>query len=293
MRRAKAAAGALAVAGALAAAVVSVSGCGAAATLDPVARAAEVTSQQPGARISLSMQLSSPSLSSGPLAITATGYVDARDKMGVMNMDLSRVPGISTLSGNGTAQIVFQYPVIYMDMPFLAGKLPEGKTWMKLDIRAAAQAAGVDSSQLGSFDQMDPSQFLSYLRASSGGVVSFGSETIDGTTTTHYHATLQLSDIVGRLPGDEQAAVRAGLEKLGEAGAIPVDVWVDSLGRVRREQLAIGAGAPAGAPVSGTITIDYKSFGAIPPIVAPPASEVFDATAAADAALKNGLSGGS
>jgi hypothetical protein len=270
--------------------IVAASGCGASATLDPIAQAAEVTSHQAGSHISLSMRFSAPSLPGG-IAITASGYIDERDKSGVMNMDLSHVPGISSLPGNGIAQMMFKYPVIYMNMPFLAGKLPNGKTWMKLDLRAAAKAAGIDASQLSSIDQVDPSQFLSYLRASSGGILSFGSEKVDGTTTTHYHATLQLDHIVESLPGDEQAAVRSSLEKLGESGSIPVDVWVDGQGRVRREQIEIGAGAPAGTPVSGTITIDYTSFGPVPAITPPPDSQVFDATAAASAEIKGGQGG--
>ncbi|HEY7961281.1 MAG TPA: hypothetical protein VID29_05100 [Solirubrobacteraceae bacterium] len=275
---------------ALVAGAVAVSGCGASATLDPIARAAEVTSEQSGARISLTMQFSSAALP-GAVSMTATGYVDERHKAAAMSMDFSHVPGMASLSGNGTMRMVFLYPVIYMNMPLLAGKLPAGKTWLKLDIGAASKAAGVDLSQMSSFNQADPSQFLSYLRASSGGVVSFGREMVNGTETTHYHAALALSRIAQRLPGDQQAAVRAALEKLGESGSLPVDVWVDGLGRVRREQIAIGAGASSGTPLSGTITIDFTSFGAVPPITAPAAAEVFDATAAVSARMQGGQGG--
>jgi hypothetical protein len=280
---------ALGAVGALAAGGAAVSGCGASAALDPVARAAEVTGQQTGARISLTMQFSSPQLPSG-FAITADGYVDERDRSGELTMDLSQLPGGSTLlGGQGTLRMVFQYPVIYLDMSSLAGRLPEGKTWMKLDVGKLAQAAGIEASQLSSINQADPSQFLDYLRASSGSVVTLGSESVDGVSAIHYRATIQLSRILERLPSDQQAAARATLEKLGESGSIPVDVWVDAHGRVRREQLAISssggiAGATAG--VSGTVTIDYQSYGAIPPIVPPPANQVFDAGAMIAAGLK-------
>jgi hypothetical protein len=266
----------------------AVSGCGASATLDPVARAAEVTSQQTGAQISLTMQFSAPQLPSG-FAITADGYVDERDRSGELTMNLSQLPGGSTLlGGQGTLQLIFQDPVIYMDMSSLAGRLPEGKTWMELDVGKLAQAAGIEVPQLSSITQADPSQFLDYLRASSGDVVALGSESVDGVSTTHYRATIQLSRILERLPSDQQAAARAALEKLGDSGSIPVDVWVDAQGRVRREQLAISSsGGIAGAEVvSGTVTIDYQSYGAIPPIVPPPASQVFDASAMIAAELK-------
>ncbi|MFI5009189.1 MAG: hypothetical protein ACHQDY_02830 [Solirubrobacterales bacterium] len=276
---------AIAALGAMAALVaggVAVSGCGASATLDPIARAAEVSSQQTGVTIAMSMQFSSPALPGGSYAITANGSFDERAHTGQMTMDLSGVPGLSSLPGGGDGQvrIVMVYPDIYMNMPFLAGKLPEGKTWMKLDIGKAAAAAGVDSSSLSSLDQSDPTQFLEYLRGSSGGVVSFGSETIEGVPTTHYHGTLELSRVLSKLPGSEQAAAKAALEKLGTGDAFPVEVWIDAQGRVRRMEMSLG-GAGATAGLSATITIDFKSYGAVPPVVPPPAGEVFDATSTA------------
>jgi hypothetical protein len=277
---------------ALAGAGVAVSGCGASATLDPLARAAEVTSQQSGARISLSMKFSAPGLPGGnSIAMSAEGYFDERKHSGEMTMDLSGVPGISALPGGGSSiKMIFLYPVIYMNMPFLAGKLPAGKTWMKLDISKAAQAAGIDTSQLGSLDQQDPTKFLDYLRASSGAVVSLGSQSVDGVPTTHYSATLQLSRILDRLPGDQQAAAKATLEKLGSAGNIPVEVWVDTQGRVRRMQMSLSGLAGATGPTAGlggSITIDFTSYGPVPAIVPPPAGQVFDMSQM----LKNGAAG--
>lgn len=279
---------------------VAMSGCGASATLDPIARAAEVSSQQQGARFALTTQFSSPALPGG-FSITAHGSIDERTRSGEMSMDLSGIPGAAALSGggSGTMRMIFQYPVIYMSAPFLAGQLPEGKTWMKLDLTKAAQAAGVDLSQLSSFNQTDPTQFLEYLRASSGGVTKVGGETVDGVPTTHYQATLQLSSVLDRLPASEQSAAKAELEKLGNAGAIPVDVWVDAQGRVRRIQMTVATNLPTGAAgtagagggVSGTITMDFSSYGAVPPIVPPPASEVFDASSIAAAGLGGGQSG--
>jgi hypothetical protein len=276
---------AFAAVGALIAGAVAMSGCGASATLDPIARAAEVSSQQSGARIAMTMQFSAPALGGGAsYTITADGSFDEKARSGEMTMDLSQIPGLSALpggAGNGQIQMVFLYPVIYMNMPFLAGRLPEGKTWMKLDITKAASAAGIDASSLSSIEQSDPTRFLDYLRSSSGGVISLGGATVDGVATTHYRATLQLSRILASLPGGEQAAAKTALEKLGTAGAIPVEVWIDAQSRVRRMQMAfsgLGASAGAAAGASFSITIDFKSYGPVAPVLAPPASQVFDAS---------------
>jgi hypothetical protein len=287
---------------ALAAGAFAMSGCGASATLDPVARAALLTSRQEGARVSLKMQFDSP-LIPGGFAITADGYVDQRHRSAQMNVSLAGIPGASALTGEGGASIemIMQYPVIYMKMPFLSSKLPEGKSWLKLDIAKAAQAAGINAAQLSSLNQTDPTQFLQYLRASSGNVTATGSETLFGVPTTRYHATLQLSHVLDQLPDAQRAAAKAMLEKLGNAGAIPVDVWVDAQGRLRRMQMSISAAVPAGTAgtaagtsqsFSGAITVDLTSYGRVPPIVAPPSSQVLDASALAGAGLAGLHSGG-
>jgi hypothetical protein len=50
-----------------------------------------------------------------------------------------------------------------------------------------------------------------------------------------------------------------------------------SLGGLAGAAGAAGSGGPAAAAgVGGTITIDFKSYGPVPPVVAPPAGEVFD-----------------
>jgi hypothetical protein len=279
---------AMAAVAALLAGAVALSGCGASATLDPVARAAEISSRQSGAHIAMTMQLSGAALPSGGYTITAGGWFSYKEHTGELTMDMSQVPGISALPGNGQMRMILLYPTVYMNMPFLAGKLPAGKTWMKLDFSKLAQAAGLNSSSFSSLGQNDPTQFLAYLRASSGGVVKLGQETVDGVPTTHYSATIPLSHVLEHLTSAEQTAVKGLIEKLGSAATIPAEVWVDAQGRVRRMQLTVSLGS-----VSTQITMDFTSYGPGPAIVAPPANEVFDASSLAAAGLSGaGSSGG-
>ena len=283
---------------AFAAAGAAISGCGASATLDPVARAAELTSRQAGSHFTLTMQLSSPMLPAG-LSLSASGYVDERHRSGEMNMNLAGIPGVSqAMGGAGNIRMIFQFPVLYVNMPMLASRLPGGKTWMKLDLAKLASKAGIDASQLGSLNQTDPTQFLSYLRASSGAVTTVGSEQLGGVPTTHYRTALQLDRVLDRLPDSQRAAARSMLQSLG-TGSIPVDVWVDQQGRLRRMQLSLGGGSSStsGAPsplanVSGTLTLDLTSYGPVPPIVPPPSSQVFDASSMAAGGLGQLPSGG-
>jgi hypothetical protein len=300
-RRASSGAAALLAIVALAGAGASLSGCGASATLDPVARAADVSSQQTGVRFTLSVHISSSGLAAGA-GISASGYVNQREHSGEMTMNLA---GLSALGGSSEApsgfehiQMVFKYPVVYVGLPALADKLPEGKTWMKLDLTQLAKEHGVQLPQLSSLDQTNPSEFLRYLRASGGDVTALGSESVNGVPTTHYRATLSLSRILESYPASDRTAMRSALSQLGSSGSIPAEVWVDHQNRVRRMRMSFNIAVPAAqgtetqagatGSVGTTMTMDFTSYGAVPAVTLPPANEVFDASALLGAGLSSG-----
>ncbi len=278
---------------AAAAGAAALSGCGASSTIDPVAQAAEVTSQQQGAQIALLEQLSGPGLPAGT-SISGTGWVNEPARETLLTLDLSKVPGLSAAgAGNATATIQMQYPTLYMRFPALTNELPAGKTWIKLDLDAAAKSAGINLSQLSSGGGIDPTQYLNYLRASGAQLTTVGPETINGVATTHYRTTIDLSRVVNALPAADRAAAEAGiaqLEKTSGIQTIPIDVWVDAQHRVRREQFTLTVNSPT-RPLQISARVDYLSFGPTPPIVPPPASSVLDLTGLLGAGGLGGLSG--
>jgi hypothetical protein len=280
---------AAAVAGAAA-----LSGCGASSTIDPVAQAADVTSQQQGAQISLLEQLTGPGLPAGT-TISGTGYVNEPARETLLTLDLSKVPGLGGAgAGSSTATLEMHYPTLYMRFPALTGELPAGKTWIKLDLGAVAKSAGINLSQLSSSGGIDPTQYLSYLRASGTQLTTVGPETINGVATTHYRTTIELSRVVDALPAADRASAEAGiaqLEKTSGIHAIPIDVWVDAQHRVRREQFTLSVNSPTAQGVQISVRVDYLSFGPTPPIVPPPASSVFDLTGLLGAGGLGGQSG--
>jgi hypothetical protein len=255
-----------------------IAGCGASETLDPVAKAADLSSKQQGVRFTLQMQLSSP-LMPGGFTISGSGYANA-SKEGRVSIDLSQVPGLAAIAGGGSATIetVYLYPTVYMHMPFLADKLPEGKSWMKLDLSKITQAAGGSSlPQAFSLGQADPTQFLQYLKASSGQVKKVGSQQLYGTSTNEYETTLQLSRVLEKLPASDRTAAEQMLQHVGNDGSIPVNVWIDPQGRVRQLQMALDVSGAA-ASGSATVTVGFTAYGPVPAISPPPESEVTDLT---------------
>lgn len=256
----------------------SIAGCGSSATVDPVARAADLSSSEAGIDFALEVKLTPAGLSRS-VSITAHGYVDQPQRAARTSIDFAGVPQISALPGRGSGvEAIFIYPTLYMRMPFLADKLPEGKSWMKVDMsKLVGGERGGSIPQALSLGQADPTQFLTYLRASSGEVRRIGSQQLHGVATTHYRTMLRLSSVLGRLPLGDRAAAKTMLSHTGGSGSIPIDVWIDQQRRVRRIQMSLQL---AGGAVNGpaTIAIDFTSYGPVPTISAPKESEVIDLT---------------
>jgi predicted small lipoprotein YifL len=243
-------------------------GSGGALSLDPVASAASKT-QQAGTYAfdyTASMQVLGQELS-----FSGSGQADTPNGRVHMTMDFKGLPAALTQDGT-TAEMILVDKVMYMKMPFLASQLPAGKQWMKLDLATLASSAG---TSLGSFNQADPQQWVQQLLASSD-TQKIGTETVQGEQMTHYKTTIDPAKI-DTVPADQRAAVRAAMKQIGMT-TIPVDVWIDGQGLLRRESIDMTLGkALQNSRIS--MTFDMHDFGTAVDVTAPAADQVFDATA--------------
>jgi hypothetical protein len=165
--------------------------------------------------------------------------------------------------------------VVYLGGGVLAGRLPQGKRWVRIDLGRLADRQGIDLSQLDGGASSATRQ-LQYLK-SAGDVKEVGHETIDGTRTTHYRAHVDLAKLA-RKAGDPglKRSVRSLRQATG-SNKIPVDVWIDGAKRVRRERLRYQV-ATAGQQGGVDLTIDFVKFGVPLAVQPPPRATVFDAT---------------
>jgi hypothetical protein len=260
---------------------VAVSGCGSASTtLDPLASAAEVTSQAGGAHIALSAHIGTSSLPS-PITMAGGGFFNYRSHEGTLAVKLDGLPAGTPVGTSIDMEEVFKGGSVYVGSPLFAGKLPGGARWMKIDLARVGKAAGIDPGQLLG-GQSNPAQFLEYLKASGGGVQVLGHDSVRGVPTTHYRGTIDLRKAAGVLQGD-RGALKAAIEKsIAQIGlsTLPVDVWVDAHRMVRRLDFNIHASV-AGAQLSLQLDVELFDFGATPTVNAPASSESFDATSSA------------
>jgi hypothetical protein len=254
----------------------SLAACGVSGTVDPVAKAASKTQQAGGARIAFTLSISNPLLAS-PVEINGQG--EFKEQQGDLTLDLApllRQSGVSA-GTDGTLRELFLQEngddVIYMNFPFLSSQVPGGKTWIRLDLQKVGEKLGVDFNQLTSQAGQNPAQALDMLRAS-GDVQELGQETIDGVSTTHYKATVDLAQ-ASKLKGLSESAVKR-LTDLGAPAKLPFDVWIGDDGLLRQVKTAYSLASGELA-----MTMKLSDYGTDVSVTAPPADQVFDATALA------------
>uniref|UniRef100_A0AAU2JRS7 Lipoprotein n=1 Tax=Streptomyces sp. NBC_00049 TaxID=2903617 RepID=A0AAU2JRS7_9ACTN len=225
------------------------------------------------------MTMSMPAALDGGGTVELTGVQGWEPNVMDITMKGSLTPG----QGAESIRMIMSNDVMFMEMPantpMSAGM--EGKRWMKLDIKAAAEASG-DTEALkklggmGAMDQsQDPAKQLALLLASPN-VKHVGAEKVDGTDAEHYKGTLSFDEMFSAdesskaLTDAERAKLTEAMKKSGVKG-YDMDVWVNKDGYP--VHMKVGVGTP-----QGTMNIDasYSDYGSGATVQAPPENETFD-----------------
>jgi hypothetical protein len=181
----------------------------------------------------------------GGSQVIVTGAGDFKGHDGTLHLDVN-AGGLGT-----TIDAVLAGTKLYLRSPLLTTSLPQGKTWLAVDIANEGRTAR--GLSLPAVVAQDPAQTLARLGALSG-VSKVGDEQVGGVDTTHYR---------GRLAA---TATRPG-------GTY--DVWVgNSDGYVHRVRISsrISASATLAA------TTDLSDFGKSVTVKVPAASETHNGT---------------
>ncbi|GAA2458480.1 hypothetical protein [Streptomyces glaucus] len=217
------------------------------------------TAEQDTARVTLRVQTSARGESA---TANGRGVVDLEDGDSVMTV---------TTQGQRIEQRVVDQ-VLYQKVP--DGQAPGGKPWIGIDLRKVAeqQAAGDRSMS-------DPARSAAFAKAiDDRDVTKKGTARIGGVDTTHYRVAVDVAEL------PDGAALR---RQVGPT--LPMDVWLDDDGRIRRQQLDMAFEAPAGSgPSAGASSspqrvkvrtlMEFTDFGTEVEAEAPPAKQVTDMT---------------
>jgi hypothetical protein len=116
-------------------------------------------------------------------------------------------------------------------------------------------------------------------------VVKVGPDQVRGEPTTRYHLDINLQKAAQEQPTPEARAAMQSLVNLYTVPTRPVDVWLDSEGRMRRMQQTLDFSTVRFPPAiasqvrtlgSPTLTVDYYGFGQPVDTELPPPSQVAD-----------------
>ena len=210
--------------------------------------------------------------------VSAKGEAITSDGKGVV--DLAGGDSVMTVTAQDQRieqRVVDQ--VLYQKAPGQEG--PGGKPWIGIDLKKAAERQGMGDQQFG-----DPARTAAYAKAiTDKDVTEVGSEKIDGVGTTHYRVSVDVAE----LPGGDRMRQQIG-------PTLPMEIWLDGEGRLRRQQFEMTVKAPASAsakPDEGaapqqlkmSTVMEFSDFGAEVNAEAPPAGQVADMT---DTALRSG-----
>jgi hypothetical protein len=208
-------------------------------------------------------------------SVTVTGPDDLEQSFeGEGAFDFERRAGRMTIEPRGgeKAEVVFVEAVVYYRLP--SGALPGGKRWLQLDLQSVADASSLDFGPLVQGTQADPAQHLIWLEALGPEVRKIGEEEVRGVPTTRYRAEVVLGLLERQAPAGKEAEWRAYVETLrGRLGveAIPVEIWVDADGLIRRLRHELVFAAEG---TSTTATTELYDFGVQVDAEAPPPGQV-------------------
>jgi hypothetical protein len=245
---------------------------GDAVAIDPVAQAADRTNEAGSSRMVMEMSLG---MRGDRLFVNAEGAMDYKRRRGWLLMDFSQLTALNPNAPEmPRLHMLFENTTIWMRVPPALTGSTGGKPWARMPL-------GSSSGAFGGMQQPDPSQLLDALRGISGSVEKVGETRVRGVETTHYTADISLDKALAEAPARERAATKAALKTLGGLDEMPVDLYIDDAGRVRRMEMEYDLKS-AGMAFETEIKMELFDFGTRVKFKRPPASQVADMSSLTD-----------
>jgi len=263
---------------------------------EQLAQAASTSADARSGRFSFGLDVTMPG-ADAPFSFSGEGAFDLASERASFSVDLSSFAALlgGFVAGFGGSDVpdfgdpdgwridvIRDGSVSYVRFPAIAEQLPDGTSWVRAEDGRTASAGGLELKQLSQFTETDPRALLELLEEVAGDVETIGRETLRGTETTHYRAVLDASSVEQSVPEDEREDFRALADQLlSEPGIaeIPLDVWVDADGLVRKFRLDVSATRPGSSePSRAAMSFELWDLGRPVEIELPPSSEIAEAS---------------
>jgi hypothetical protein len=214
------------------------------------------TTGSTSSRVSMDMTVEIPDRSR-KATISMSGAIDETTGTGELNMEVS----------GGSTTKALQMRLLGSDVYL---RLPGANVWQRFDASELSGQPGVDTS--------NPTTAIEYLRGVSDSITEQGTETVRGVRTRRLRAEIDLAKTAERLGGAARSRVQA-LSQLG-VDTLPIDVWIDDQGHVRREFFTMDV-SQGGQRVKVAMTMELFDFGVQVDVQPPPDDRVKEGDPAA------------
>ena len=239
---------------------------GDAVALDPVADAATRTESAGSSRMLMEMSLA---LRGQKFFVNAEGAMDYRLRRGWLLMDLSQLAALNPSGPNlPRMKMLFEDTTIWLRVPPVLMEATGGKPWARTRLGGSSRA-------FGGMQQPEPSQMLDSLHGISGSVKEVGKTRVRGVETTHYSANVSLDEALAQTPRSQRKTAKAALKLFGGLNEIPIDLYIDEAGRVRRMDMEYKLQS-AGMTFAADVKLELFDFGTRVAFKRPPATQVVD-----------------
>ena len=239
-----------------------------------VANAAEATNGAGGFKLTIDGRYQVPGQGQA-LPMKGSGALDPQRRRGRLVFESA-----GPLGGAGNIEQLFEGDVMYVRTPPAAKQFGVKKPWMRVDVKQAGQALGIDPARLGQLGSNDPRQMLDQIRSVGGEVEKLGSEKVRGAETTKYRAEVDIRRYPDRLPPAQREQARVAVEKLVEqtgSDTYPMTLWIDDDELVRRVRIEYEFEIPGQEEKADfSMTMEFFDFGAPVDVTPPPAKDVQD-----------------
>jgi hypothetical protein len=192
--------------------------------------------------------------------IEATGEGEFSDDplQAHVTYDFTNMPGVA---GGFEMEMILDGSVMYMRSPMLSQSSGLDTDWISMDLEELAPGFS-DLASL-SQGQNDPTAQLEYLRGISD-AEEVGTEQVAGVQTTHYSGTVDLDAAYDRLPDDTRGELKQAIAQARKQfgnGAMPVDVWIDGDGLLRRMTISLESGGNSAIDFGMNMTMEIPEYG--------------------------------
>lgn len=230
---------------------------------EAAAATAEVTSQ----KMTITMTTSGIP-EAGDVVMSYEGAFDNAARQGHMVIDMGGSLGAFG-EGMGRMEMVIDGDTIYVRSDLFSAVAGD-KPWVSMTEEGLGETGGVDV-------QGDPTQFLEFLEGVGEELEELGREDQRGVSTTHVRTEIDMAKLMADASVEDRAGYEQSLEGLGGAAgafeSIPVDVWIDDDGYVRRLTMTFATDLEPGGAGGGAsdlvMSMDIELYGFNEPVEVP------------------------